>query len=80
MRLTVFVLVWTMSPRAGANRFQAWLLQELENEPDYWFWALEAITGENPVPDELRGNLEEMAVAWLEWGRVHGYLVGASDF
>lgn len=51
-----------------------WLLQELKSEPDYWFWALEAITGENPVPEELRGKREEMAAAWLEWGRVHGYL------
>src|SRR5215213_11566292 len=25
------------------------LLKELEREPDYWFWALTAITRENPV-------------------------------
>ncbi|MEX2119209.1 MAG: type II toxin-antitoxin system ParD family antitoxin [Pirellulales bacterium] len=56
-----------------------WLLQELENDPDYWFSALEAITGENPVPEELRGNLEGMAAAWLEWGRVHGYVAGQCD-
>ncbi len=49
------------------------LLRELEREPDHWFWALQAITGENPVQPAQRGNLEEMAAAWLGWGREHGY-------
>ena len=44
-------------------------------EPDDWFVALWAITGENPVPLESRGNLKEMAKAWLEWG----YRVGYAD-
>jgi hypothetical protein len=41
------------------------LLRELEREPDHWFWALRAITGEDPVPEEARGRLREMAAAWL---------------
>lgn len=49
------------------------LLAELRREPDDWFWALYAITGAQPVPAENRGNLKEMAAAWLQWGVVQGY-------
>jgi hypothetical protein len=49
------------------------LLQELEREPDHWFRALHALTGADPVPEESRGKLREMAAAWLTWGREHGY-------
>lgn len=49
------------------------LLRELEQRPDHWFWALRAITGVDPVPGDHRGKLPEMAKAWLEWGRQHGY-------
>lgn len=50
------------------------LLEELRSEPDHWFVALHAITGENPVPDESRGRLDEMSMAWVEWGEDKGYL------
>jgi len=40
---------------------------ELQQEPDHWFWALKAITCEDPVPIESRGNLQLMANAWLKW-------------
>jgi hypothetical protein len=43
------------------------------DEPDHWFWALAAITDENPVPRESRGRIAEMAKAWLQWGRENGY-------
>jgi hypothetical protein len=51
------------------------ILRELsqEVEPDHWFWALKAITGEDPVPPESRGKIFEMASAWLRWGREKGY-------
>jgi hypothetical protein len=49
------------------------LLRELEQAPDHWFWALKAITGHDPVPPASRGKVHEMARAWLEWGRQHGY-------
>lgn len=45
------------------------LLLELEDDPDHWFWALKAITGEDPVPPQSKGRLSEMAKAWLSWGR-----------
>lgn len=50
------------------------LLEELQREPDHWFWALEAITVENPVPPEANGKVDEMARAWLDWGREKGYV------
>jgi len=50
------------------------LLAELRREPDHWFWALTSITGEDPVPERSRGDLVEMAGAWLRWGGAHGYL------
>jgi hypothetical protein len=50
------------------------ILEELEREPDQWFWALEAITEENPVPPEANGVVRLMAKAWVDWGREQGYL------
>jgi len=49
------------------------ILEELEREPRQWFWALEAITGENPVPPENAGRVRESAQAWIEWGRRTGH-------
>ena len=49
------------------------ILKRLAGEPDHWFWALKAITGDDPVPEEARGNLSKMSKAWLEWGRERGY-------
>lgn len=51
------------------------ILKELEHEPDQWFWALEAISDANPVPPEAAGNVQQMARAWLEWGKQQGYLL-----
>jgi len=50
------------------------LLDELRREPAHWFWALESITGENPVPEEARGNIEMMAAAWIDWGKRLGVI------
>lgn len=49
------------------------ILRELEKEPAHWFWALAAITGENPVPSEHAGNIAEMTKDWVLWGRSRGY-------
>ena len=50
-----------------------YLLEELNREPDDWFWALHAITGANPVPPQSSGNVRAMADAWLQWGVEQGY-------
>jgi hypothetical protein len=46
----------------------------MRREHDHWFWALSAITGENPVHIEHRGKIKEMTDAWLDWGQKHLYL------
>jgi len=48
------------------------ILEELERETDDWFWALAAITGEDPA--EGMETLDSAAEAWLEWGRSKGHL------
>lgn len=53
------------------------ILEELRREPDQWFWALEAITGENPVPTQSAGIVSQMAAAWIEWWKRHGLLDAA---
>jgi hypothetical protein len=50
------------------------LLDELQREPDFWFAALQKITGADPVPKTSAGKIKEMAKAWLDWGRDKGLL------
>lgn len=50
------------------------ILKDLLNQPDHWFWALSAITGDNPVNPEDAGNIEKMRDAWLDYGKRKGYL------
>jgi len=47
-----------------------WIMQELRQEQDYWFAALEAISRE---PSPNAANLSELRDTWLEWGKRHGY-------
>ena len=49
------------------------ILGILAREPKHWFWALTAITGEDPIPEEDKGKLQAMTKAWLDWGTRHGY-------
>lgn len=49
------------------------ILKELQQDPDHWFWALKAITREDPVPAADRGKLRPMTHAWLAWAKDHGY-------
>ena len=52
------------------------ILAELERESSVsWIIMLAAITGEDPVPPALAGQVEAMAGAWLDWGRQRGYAV-----
>lgn len=49
------------------------ILRELKRRPDHWFWALRALTRENPVQEQDAGRMDRMADAWLNWGRLHNY-------
>lgn len=50
------------------------ILDELRREPHHWFWALEAITEQNPVPPESLGKIREMSEAWIAWGIRQGLI------
>jgi hypothetical protein len=50
------------------------ILAELAKQPEPWFWALVALTGENPVPAEDRGRVRAMTDAWMNWGRENGWI------
>lgn len=45
------------------------ILQELENFPNFWFIALRTIEEVNPVPPAHMGNVLKMRDAWLTWGK-----------
>lgn len=51
------------------------LFRELQKNPDHWFWALQAITEEDPTNPEDAGDLRKMSEAWLKWAREKGYLI-----
>ena len=50
------------------------MLRDLSETGNFWFPALNAITGENPVPDDAAGDVERMTEAWIGWGRIHGLI------
>lgn len=40
-----------------------------QKNPDHWFWALQAITEENPANPKDAGDLRKMSEAWLKWAK-----------
>jgi hypothetical protein len=50
------------------------ILGRMRERPGHWFWALRAITGEDPVQPEERGDLAKMARRWLDWGAARGLI------
>jgi hypothetical protein len=51
-----------------------YILAELSQKPDHWFWALTAITGADPVPPEAAGDVRAMTKAWIKWGDEEGLI------
>ncbi len=47
----------------------------IANGPDDWFWALSKITGENPITEDIAGDMNKMTEAWLTWARKAGYQI-----
>ena len=45
------------------------ILNDLRQSSAHWFWALYAITGITPFPEEAYGDVQAMTSAWLDWGR-----------
>lgn len=50
------------------------ILKRLEREPAYWFVALRALSGQDPVPAGDVGNFRATREAWLTWGRSKGFI------
>jgi hypothetical protein len=50
------------------------ILEDLKERGGYWYRALRILSGEDPVPIEAKGDVEQMKRAWLEWGRERGYI------
>jgi hypothetical protein len=62
--LSIIALGWPVVP---------YILRDMERQQDFWFSALTAITGANPVTPDIAGRLPAMTKAWLEWGKANGY-------
>ncbi len=52
----------------------SYILSDLERTHSHWFWALKAISGEDPVDDESKGDVKKMVEAWVYWGKQKGYV------
>lgn len=51
-----------------------WIIEELQDEPDHWFWALYCLTGGvDPVPASDRGDVAAMSEAWIKWAAQNGF-------
>ena len=44
------------------------MLEDLRQAPQHWFWALKAITEVDPVPQGTHGDIAKMSECWVRWG------------
>ncbi len=50
------------------------ILQDLQEHGGNWYRALRILSGNDPVPPEAQGNVQQMKQSWLRWGRDRGYI------
>ena len=48
------------------------ILEDLRDQGGHWFWALRAITQENPADGHI--TFEGARRVWLEWGKARGHI------
>jgi hypothetical protein len=48
------------------------IMADLRENSGHWYWALRAISNEDPVPPANRGNIRLMKDAWLSWAHQKG--------
>ena len=48
------------------------IMDEIRDMPNDWFWALRLLTETDPVRSEEAGNMQAMANAWLHWWEQEG--------
>lgn len=49
------------------------LIKKLDDTPTMWFWALEEISGVNPISVSDKGNIPLMVSSWKKWAKKNGY-------
>lgn len=67
-----YLNIVALSRIAKPNQLARLLLEELQNDPDHWFDALEVITGQNPVQPDM--DFDQAVEAWVQWGKDNGVL------
>ena len=45
------------------------IIEDLKQSENHWFYALELLTGENPIKSEHRGIINLMKSDWLNWAK-----------
>jgi hypothetical protein len=50
------------------------LITRLDKTPNFWFKALESITGRNPIPKQDRGYLNKEKAHWKNWAKENDYV------
>jgi hypothetical protein len=58
----------------GGKESLPFIYEDLKEGTDHWFWALQSITGDNPVPKEALGRMEQMRTIWLHHLKENGYV------
>jgi hypothetical protein len=48
------------------------IMDEIRDMPNDWFWALRMLTDADPVRSEEAGNMQIMTSAWLHWWEHEG--------
>lgn len=50
------------------------ILEDLRQNSGHWYWALKAISNQDPVVPADRGSIKKMRAAWLRWGEIKGLI------
>lgn len=50
------------------------LLEDLQEHNNHWFYTLSIITGENPIKPESLGDVEKISDDWTEWGKSKNFI------
>lgn len=51
-----------------------WIIRDLRRYNGHWFYALEKLTGQNPIKKENVGKMEEMRNDWILWASNNNFL------
>jgi hypothetical protein len=50
------------------------MMQDIADGKGNWYWAIAAITREDPIRPEDAGDMAKIRMAWIAWGKERGYL------